>query len=39
MAIVAGIVAIAVAALAGFGPHAHGVKFTKDGTQTQPQAV
>jgi MFS transporter, SHS family, lactate transporter len=39
MAIVAGIVAIAVAALAGFGPHAHGVKFTKDGTPIQPQTA
>jgi len=39
MAIVAGVVAIAVAALAGFGPQAHGVKFTKEGTPTQPQAA
>ena len=39
LAIVATIVAIAVALLAGFGPQAHGVKFTKEGTPTEPQAV
>jgi hypothetical protein len=31
LTIVATIVALAVALLAGFGPHAHGVKFTKEG--------
>jgi SHS family lactate transporter-like MFS transporter len=39
LAIVATIVAVAVALLAGFGPHAHGVKFTKEGTPSEPQAV
>ena len=39
LAIVATIVALAVALLAGFGPHAHGVKFTKEGTPSEPQAV
>jgi MFS transporter, SHS family, lactate transporter len=35
MAIVAGIVALAVAALAGFGPYAHNVRFTKEDSPTQ----
>ena len=39
LAIVATIVAIAVALLAGFGPQARGVKFTKEGTPSEPQAV
>jgi MFS transporter, SHS family, lactate transporter len=39
LAIVATIVAIAVALLAGFGPHAHGVKFTKEGAPSEAQAV
>ena len=39
LAIVATIVALAVALLAGFGPHAHGVKFTKEGAPSEPQTV
>jgi SHS family lactate transporter-like MFS transporter len=39
LAIVATIVALAVALLAGFGPHAHGVKFTKKGAPSEAQAV
>jgi SHS family lactate transporter-like MFS transporter len=39
LAIVAGIVALAVAGLAGFGPHAHGVRFTKGGPTSEPQAA
>jgi SHS family lactate transporter-like MFS transporter len=39
LAIVATIVAIAVAVLAGFGPHAHNVQFTKEGAPSEPQAV
>ena len=39
MAIVAGTVAIAVAALAGFGPQARGVKFARDGAMTEPERV
>jgi SHS family lactate transporter-like MFS transporter len=39
LAIVATIVALAVALLAGFGPHAHGVKFTREGAPSEPQAV
>jgi MFS transporter, SHS family, lactate transporter len=39
LAIVAAIVATAVAVLAGFGPHAHNVRFTKEGAPSEPQAV
>jgi SHS family lactate transporter-like MFS transporter len=39
LAIVACIVAVAVAVLAGLGPHAHGVRFTKEGSPSEPQAV
>jgi len=39
MAIVAGVIAIAVAGLAGLGPQARGVRFTKKGTPTKPQTA
>jgi SHS family lactate transporter-like MFS transporter len=37
LAIVASVVAIAVAALAGFGPQAHGVRFTKEDSPSEPE--
>jgi MFS transporter, SHS family, lactate transporter len=39
MAIVAGIVAIAVAVLAGFGPHAHGVRFTHEESEQREEVI